>query len=253
MDLVDSIERGRFVGREFLVWMWFESEVLEGTLETRAQGSFELWPEAQITLVAEKEQSRLKGAIPSAQPEAREALRQGKLPTHARLRLIKDGLEYTLQFAADGLTLSSVRIPATLKQEGDEQFEERMDLVEKLDALFGSLYSDFLVLRLGAAWDAHVAPAIRAWIRDDESLDVDAYTRAKKDALGKKKKGADAPPNLSALARMVVNPPKGPMPEEEPAPPPRPRAKPAPPPRAVPKAPKPAPKKGGKPKPKGKR
>ncbi|MEI8258273.1 MAG: hypothetical protein WCJ30_21560, partial [Deltaproteobacteria bacterium] len=139
MDLVDSIERGRFVGREFLVWMWFESEVLEGALETRTEGSFELWPEAAITLVAEKEQSRLKGAIPSSQPEAAEALRQGKLPTQARLRVIKDGLEYALGFTADGLTLSSVRIPATLKAENDEQFEERMDLVEKLDRLFGSL------------------------------------------------------------------------------------------------------------------
>jgi hypothetical protein len=243
MDLVDSIERGRFVGREFLVWMWFESEVLEGTLETRAEGSFELWPEAAITLVQEKEQSRLKGAIPSSQPEAAEALRQGKLPTQARMRVIRDGLEYALTFTADTLTLSSVRIPATLKAENDEQFEERMDLVEKLDRLFGSLYADFLVLRLGAAWDQRVAPAIRAWIRDDGSLDLDAYQRAKREALAKKKKGAEAPrPNLSALARMVVNPPKGPMDEPEPAPPPRQKMK--PPPKAVKPAPKPVGKKG---------
>ena len=245
MDLVDSIERGRFVGREFLVWMWFESEILEGTLETRTEGSFELWPEAAITLVAEKEQSRLKGAIPSSQPEAAEALRQGKLPTQARMRVIKDGLEYALTFTADGLTLSSVRIPATLKAENDEQFEERMDLVEKLDRLFGSLYSDFLVLRLGAAWPAHVEPAIRAWIRDDGTLDVAAYQRAKKDALAKKKKGAEPPrPNLSALARMVVSPPKGPMAEAEPAPPPRQTMK--PPPKAVKAPPKPVAKKSAK-------
>lgn len=244
MDLVDSIERGRFVGREFLVWLWFESEIFEGTLETRAEGSFELWPEAAITLVAEKEQSRLKGAIPSAEPEAAEALRQGKLPTQAKMRLIKDGLEYALTFTADGLTLSGVRIPATLKEETDEQFEERMDLVEKLDRLFGSLYTDFLALRLGAAWEQHVAPAIRAWIRDDGTIDIGAYKRSKKEALAKKKRGAEPPrPNLSALARMVVNPPKGPM-EEEPPPPPR--ATPKPPPRAPKAVPKPAPGKGPK-------
>ena len=191
----------------------------------------------------EKEQSRLKGAIPSAQPEAAEALRQGKLPTQARMRVIKDGLEYALTFTADTLTLSSVRIPATLKAENDEQFEERMDLVEKLDRLFGSLYADFLVLRLGAAWDRQVAPAIRAWVRDDGSLDLGAYQRAKREALAKKKQGAEPPrPNLSALARMVVNPPKGPMDEPEQAPPPRMKA----PPKAVKPAPKPAAKKGAK-------
>lgn len=245
MDLVDSIERGRFIGREFLVWLWFESEVLEGTLETRTEGSFELWLETAITLVAEKEQSRLKGAIPSSQPEAAEALRQGKLPTQARLRVIKDGLEYALMFAADGLTLSSVRIPATLKAENDEQFEERMDLIERLDRLFDALYSDFLVLRLGAAWDAHVAPAIRAWIRDDGSVNVEAYVREKKAALARKKQSAEPrKPNMSALSRMVVKPPKGPMAEEEPPPPPRQKMK--PPPKALKAPPKPAAKKAAK-------
>ena len=30
LDLVDRIERGRYLGREFLVWLWFESNVQQG-------------------------------------------------------------------------------------------------------------------------------------------------------------------------------------------------------------------------------
>ena len=42
MQLVDRIERRRFVGREFLVWLWFESELFDATLSTKEHGSFGL-------------------------------------------------------------------------------------------------------------------------------------------------------------------------------------------------------------------
>ena len=36
MDEFERIELRRFVGRELLLWLWFESEVFEATLETKA-------------------------------------------------------------------------------------------------------------------------------------------------------------------------------------------------------------------------
>ena len=86
MSLAELIEQRRFVGREFLVWLWFESELFEGRFELQGIGPSEIWLESQMTLVQEKEQSRLKGAAPSSAPEAHEALRQGKLPSQARER-----------------------------------------------------------------------------------------------------------------------------------------------------------------------
>ena len=34
MQLVDRVEKRRFVGREFLLWLWFESEIFETNLGT---------------------------------------------------------------------------------------------------------------------------------------------------------------------------------------------------------------------------
>ena len=55
MQLVDRIEKRRFVGREFLLFLWFESEIFEATLQTRKHGSFGLWLERSLVIRAEHE------------------------------------------------------------------------------------------------------------------------------------------------------------------------------------------------------
>lgn len=202
MDLVDLIEKRRFVGREFLVWLWFESELFEGRFEVEGFGACEVWLEGQITLVQEKEQSRLKGAIPSAAPEAHEALRQGKLPTQARMRVTRGELDFAFLFNTDALSLSGVKIPAQVKEEADEQFYERMYLVEELEALFGALYGDFIALRLSTAWDSDVVPAIRAWVRGEPVADPEALRRLRKRVtpLGRAPRPHTMPPPAEAGA-----------------------------------------------------
>mgnify|MGYP001552449582 CR=1 FL=1 len=70
MDLVDRIEKRRFVGREFLLWLWFESEVFEGTISTKEHGEIGLWLEKQIALSAGREVTRIKGTHPAGSREA---------------------------------------------------------------------------------------------------------------------------------------------------------------------------------------
>ena len=50
MNLADLIEKRRFVGREFLLWVWFESEIREGRVEVEGFGPCEIFLEGQITL-----------------------------------------------------------------------------------------------------------------------------------------------------------------------------------------------------------
>src|SRR6185312_8822509 len=131
MNLVDLIEKRRFLGREFLVFLWFESEILDGRVVAGNFGAVELRLEGQITLSADKEQAKLKGVSPSLEPEAHQALRQGKLPSQARMRVTAGDLEYAFVFNADTLALSGIKIPNVVKDEVDEQFYERMYLVEE--------------------------------------------------------------------------------------------------------------------------
>jgi len=178
MNLADLIEKKRYVGREFLVWLWFESEIFDGQFQVEGFGPCEIHLEGQLSLTQEKEHARLKGVAPSATPEAHEALRQGKLPAQARVRLTRGDLEYAFVFTAETLALSAVKIPDVVKEESDEQFYERMYLVEDLEHMLGAVYARFVGLRLSVAWEATVVPAIRAWM-NEQTVDVMGYRRAR--------------------------------------------------------------------------
>jgi hypothetical protein len=191
-DLITRIETNRFVGREFLLWMWFESVVFETNLAPTGQPSCALWLETRLTLAFDKDESLLKTATPGAAAEAREALRQGKLPREARLRLTSGDREYAWMFKADALSIGGLAIPAELdikKDEISEVLYERMRLVEALEATLEALWSDFLALRLSEAWSATVLPALVKFAHDEE-IDEDAYTKAKQRVLAKKPRKA---------------------------------------------------------------
>lgn len=191
-DLLTRIEKNRFAGREFLLWIWFESVLFETNLQPSGEPSCALWLETRMTLSFDKDESLLKTATPGAAAEAREALRQGKLPREARVRLTTGDREYAFLFKADTLSLSGLSIPGELDIKKDELAEvlyERMRLVESLEATLEALYRDYLALRLSDAWAAAVLPALGRFAHD-EPVDEDAYTLAKRRALAKKTRKA---------------------------------------------------------------
>ena len=181
MDLLDAIEAGRFLGREFLVWLWFESEVLEGQFEMPDGERFELWLESQLTLeseAAEQEITRMRGAAPSFTSEAHEALRRGKLPIQARIRIERGQQAFGCVLTAKTMTLSSATLPQLIKEDEEERFYERMYLIEELEKMVDSLYERFLSLRLSPVWETQVLPMIRRWVADSKQADAKKYRAA---------------------------------------------------------------------------
>jgi hypothetical protein len=120
MQLVDRIEKRRFVGREFLLWLWFESEMFEGTLETKEHGSFGLWIEKNMTLTQAKEGTRIKGAQPSFGREAKESLLRGKTPESAAFHLSLRGQDASFVLKADRMGTAAMSLPTVLGAEDDE-------------------------------------------------------------------------------------------------------------------------------------
>src|SRR5262249_53029337 len=111
MQLLDRIEKRRFVGREFLLWLWFESEVFEATLSTKEHGDFGLWIEKQRVLSEGKEATRIKGATPSASREPKESLLRGKLPESAGIHLSMGEKEMTFTLKAEQLAVAGLSLP----------------------------------------------------------------------------------------------------------------------------------------------
>lgn len=215
MQPVDRVEKRRFVGREFLLWLWFESEAFDATSSTRSQGTFGLWIEKHLVLSVGKEATRIKGALPGGSREAKEALVVGKLPEEAGLHLSLGDREVTFTLKAEKMALSALALPTVLggdddgepkalveaprrprkrksstveveqEREADERHEafyERMTLTREVEGLVEALYGDFLALRLGDVWSAVVEPALAAWIRGGK-IDADRYRKARDSAL----------------------------------------------------------------------
>lgn len=211
MQLLDRIEKRRFVGREFLVWLWFETELFEGTLTTREHGEFGMWIEGTFALSSGRETTRIRGSQPASRREAKESMLRGKWPESAGLHLHWQGQDASFSLKAETLGVSSLKPPTVLDDEAEEEalgppqrrskkkadadphdgqvlaLADRMQSAATFEALLEALYRDFLALRLGAAWPELVLPAINGWLRG-EAVDEARYGKARERALGKRRK-----------------------------------------------------------------
>ena len=191
-DLGERIESTRFLGREFFVFVWWLSEIGEGTVMLPGHGDVELHLDAMLVLERQAEgveSCRLKGADPSTGKEAKEALRDGKLPTRAHVQLSQAEKAFSFAWNADTLATSGVKIPALLTDAEDDGFFERMQLIEELETLLLCLFEQFLRLRLATEWEMVVAPAIRRWVKDEPTMSRAEYEglRDRMVARGKKR------------------------------------------------------------------
>ncbi len=189
MDLVDLINTRRFLGNEFLLWLWFKSECFEAQLHTEEHDTLEVWIDDALTLeayLAETERNTISGGSPAYSPEAKTALRHGKRPTKAKLGVVKEGREWSFNLKAEDLSFSGVKIPALLSREEEEQFYERMFLLEELEQIVGTLYKEFLAIRLDVhAWSTLMLPALKDWVQRDEVCTPEHYPSAPlKERLG---------------------------------------------------------------------
>ena len=211
MDVFERIELRRFVGRELLLWLWFETEVFEATLSTKLHGSFGMWIEGRLVLSAGQEVTTIKGSMPGHHREAKEALLRGKLPDVASIHLSWADHEATFTLKAESMAIAGLKLPkresenegvaagegiiapprrprrkaATANVAGDEAHEElyeRMRVTREIETIVEALYRDFLVLRLGPAWSELVAPALETW-SEGGAIDADDYGTARTKAL----------------------------------------------------------------------
>jgi hypothetical protein len=212
-QLLDRIELRRFVGRELLLWIWFESELFEGTLWTKKHGSFGLWLEGRLVIDAGKESTVIKGTAPGQHREAKEALLRGKTPSRAGLHVSIGDREISVTLRGEMLALAALSPPGKPEKEEKadapalaappvrkkkasgpktieeddthEAFYERMRHAHDVEELFTALYKDFLSLRLCPTWDSHVLPALETWARGD-AIDERAYQSARTRIIGKR-------------------------------------------------------------------
>lgn len=175
-ELAERIETTRFLGPELLLWVWLRQELVNETVTLGDEGEAEVWLDRKLTLehVLDKaERVAVRGAQPSGSSEAREAVRNMKMPVAARLVLRLKEQDFAFDFNAARFLLGGGAIPALLKEEGDDAFLERTALIERLTGLLDGLFAAFLRERLTPGWAKGWQPALVAWM-EGESVPASA-------------------------------------------------------------------------------
>ena len=158
-----------FLGNEFLLWLWHEADRRSGTIGTDSAGDVTIYIDRALDLDCAYGQSgrdSLRGDGPTRMPEARDALRSGKLPRKAGLVLETAGQQFTLALNAESLAVRAAKLPEVQDAESERVlFEERIALLRELGKALDGLFEAFLKIRASSGWEGQVG-GIRKWIME---------------------------------------------------------------------------------------
>lgn len=181
MDLVDLIAEKRFVGQEFLTWLWFKSDERGGSVEIPGKGDVIVVFEKHMLLEYGEGESNEKCICSGLQTELQEArtgLKMGKKLEQARIQLVQGDYEYNFTLAAALMEFRNVKLPKTAgtEQEDNDHPEaiegmilERTFLFEELVRTVNDLFRLFLQVRTGENWRDELVK-IRSWIHSPAHL-----------------------------------------------------------------------------------
>jgi hypothetical protein len=158
-------------GREFLTWLWFKSEERNGRILIPGAGEGEVFFIRRLVLESgdgEYAETIVCQGLHADLKEGKEALRQGKKITAARLRVAHDNTEWEFTFKADRFHFQSMKLP-TLPEDDEDQIDrdgqllERIALIEKAAGIMDRLLQSFLERRLAGDWEGELA-RMHKWI-----------------------------------------------------------------------------------------
>jgi DNA recombination-dependent growth factor C len=169
---IHALHDGRFLGYEFLTWLWCFSEQPENyvTLKSGRVAAVTIGQRLVLNRPDDGRERVICTTQASALHEARTALQQGKWLQEAQLVLRAEDHEYTLTLDTSLWTVKGLKTPKQLPDfdaEDDEgRFLEKMFFLEEVFSALDSLYAKFLDARLGSRWESDVLPGLKAWMGD---------------------------------------------------------------------------------------
>jgi hypothetical protein len=175
--LLDPKERGepsdnlRFLGREFLTWLWFKSEERGGTIRIPNLGDLQVGFVRRLALESgdgEYCETVVCQGLHTDLKEGKAAIRLGKKIKEARIQLTKETLKWEFTLKADTFQFQSMRLPEGNDETDPDdpvgQLLERISLIESAIQTADQLFSAFLARRVSPQWMSEEIPRIRKWL-----------------------------------------------------------------------------------------
>ncbi|MGA1871729.1 MAG: hypothetical protein ACMUJM_24645 [bacterium] len=171
MDVINLVKDKKFLGREFLTWLWFQSECNEGVMTLADAQSIELWIDNKIILESDEGENQEKVICHgenSEMFEARHALSQGKKVSQACFKLCINDDEFHVTLDDKWLNFRGCKTPKIMLDKNKDPeglFFEKTLLLQKVVEAIDDLFSQFMKIRISSEWPAHHLPALQNWIQ----------------------------------------------------------------------------------------
>lgn len=170
LDIAVAYNRYKFLGDEFLTWLWFMIETQQGRLRKYDTDLVSLTVGNRLVLENRrnntKETVTIKGDNASLE-EGLVALTKGAVVTEMHLSYKTGTQSWEFSLKGESLNISNLNLPETGPVETPDDLEgvvlEKVYLIDKVIGLVNNLFAHFIHLRLSNTWDNQTVSLIRKW------------------------------------------------------------------------------------------
>lgn len=174
LDVAVAYNRYKFLGYEFLTWLWFLTE-------NGREGLRSLDPELAFLEIGNRMvlENRVGDAVESVTikgddaglEEGRLALKKGAVVTEMNLLYKSGDHEWRFTLKGESFHIAGLKPPPAGPVESREDVEgailEKVFLCEKVTRLIDVFFRHFIKLRISEKWKEETVPLLREWIRRD--------------------------------------------------------------------------------------
>lgn len=146
-ELSDAESSGS-LGENFLTWLWFYQEKVQGVLPSSKLGDFSFMLDGPLVMVSENAgalESNIRKGTPTVSAEAKAALMVGKKLRQAKLIFARNkGEEWSFTFDSNDFIFKGMKIPEGDAMEKHSIFEERMTNLYIIQSVIFALFQRYL-------------------------------------------------------------------------------------------------------------
>lgn len=170
LDIAFAYNRFKFLGDEFLTWLWFVIENDPGYLKSISPDLSSLETGNRIVLENRQHQTVERITIKGDDANLEEgilALRKGAVVTEINLCFKSGDQQWQFTIKGESLNISGFKTPFAGPIETAEDVEgavlEKVYLYEQAVQLVDNLFKNFLKIRVSGQWQSKVVPMVKKW------------------------------------------------------------------------------------------
>jgi hypothetical protein len=172
LDVAVSYNRYKFLGYEYLTWLWFVIERDNKIIESATENAVTLNLGNRIVLENKKkdavESVTIKGDEAGLE-EGMLALKKGAVVTELNLIFRTGDQDWRFTLKGESLHLVGFKCPKTGALEFEEDLEgavlEKVYLCEQAIVAMDQVFKTFIGLRVSDDWTKKIVPRMKKWIR----------------------------------------------------------------------------------------